>query len=431
MSVLGLPTNNALDPTLLPNSEPATGTTYATGTSKYWGTLNTTTAVWTIYGKGIVRNPIVGSASATRLIQANVAVTSSLTQPLNASAWNYIYAWRTGTAGGCDEVLVNSVVLRASLYVEGNLCLSNSSSIAPAVAPPSPAPAVNLTVRGTVTTANSSHIGAAGAGNAITSATIVGGCNGHVPCRWNGGGDPVYATSTSTSISAPLSRPTADFNYYYANASPGPFSPCSTVTGSPPVLENEVVNKLRNTSVGTVTLTPASSYSCKTASGELSWDSASKLLTVKGTIFIDANVVVDNGATNRYQGQATMYINGAFSMANTNQLCGGVVSGNCDFASWNPNTTLLILIVAGTFGGGGDYGVEFRNSAQFQGGVYADHSVHFANSAKQEGPLLAANIDFDNSVQVNPFPLINTVPIGTPGNPNVYAQPGPPTNQTG
>jgi hypothetical protein len=92
---------------------------------------------------------------------------------------------------------------------------------------------------------------------------------------------------------------------------------------------------------------------------------------------------------------------------------------------------LLILIVAGTFGGGGDYGVEFRNSAQFQGGVYADHSVHFANSAKQEGPLLAANIDFDNSVQVNPFPLINTVPIGTPGNPNVYAQPGPPTNQTG
>ena len=36
-----------------------------------------------------------------------------------------------------------------------------------------------------------------------------------------------------------------------------------------------------------------------------------------------------------------------------------------------------------------------------------------------------------NNMTAKPFPIITTVPIGTPGNPNVHAQPQPPTGYSG
>lgn len=435
LAVLGLPANSALDPSILPASEPSSPSPYvatnSTGTSKWWGVLNALTSTWTVYGKGIVASPVANTASVSRQLSAQVRVTYSVTQPLNAQAWNYIYSTKTGDPDGCDEEIVNSITIRAPMYVAGNFCLWNSANLAPGVAPPSPAPVTNLVVQGSVKTYNSAHIGASGAANAINQAVILNGCNGHNPCRWNGGGDPVWANTVSSTLASPVAAPTADFDYWYQNASPGPMHPCATVSGTPPTFENEAVNPQRNSSVGTVNITPSASYTCKTSSGELSWDVPTHTLTVKGAIFIDGNVVVNDGVTNNYNGQASLYLNGTFGMGGSNKLCGGVSGGNCDFGSWNPNTELLLLVINGTSGGSNDYGAEFTNSSQFQGGVYATHAVHFENSVQQEGPLVASNIDFDNSVQAKPFPVITSVPLGTPGNPNVYAQPNPPSSYSG
>jgi hypothetical protein len=435
MAILSNPVKNALDNHALCinvlDLPPCTRTsTYEDATVTWAGTLDPVTLTWSITSTGTVRNPTgPGTAPVRRTLTVSVGVLASLTQPLNNQAWNYIYATKTGDPDGCDQELHNSVTVAAPIYVEGNFCLTNSSAVVRATAPPSPAPAVNVVVKGSITTTNSASIGSSGA--PINQAIVAGGCNTHVPCRWNGGGDPVWATTTGT-VPPAIAPPTADFDYWYQNASPGPKHPCTTFSGVPPVFENEVVNATRNNSIPLpVDLTPALSYTCQTPQGELSWNAVTKTLTVKGAIYIDGSAVVGSAAANNYNGQATLYVSGTFNISNSAQLCGGVLNGVCDFGSWNPNTEMLIVAVAGTAGGATDYGAELRNSARFQGGIWASHAVHISNSSQQEGPLIASNVDFENSAQAKPFPLISTVPLGTPGNPNVYAQPQQPAYSSG
>ena len=48
-----------------------------------------------------------------------------------------------------------------------------------------------------------------------------------------------------------------------------------------------------------------------------------------------------------------------------------------------------------------------------------------------EGPTIGGTFAFLNNVVLKPFPIITTVPLGAPGNPNVYAQPNPPSGYSG
>src|SRR6185436_6727249 len=112
---------------------------------------------------------------------------------------------------------------------------------------------------------------------------------------------------------------------------------------SAPVFENESSNPTRNNSVATAfNLTPASSYTCRNANGELSWNATTHTLTVAGTIFIDGSAYIQNGAVNSYNGQATLYLSGTFFMKNS-KLCAGLNAGgtSCDTTNWNPNTEML------------------------------------------------------------------------------------------
>jgi Tfp pilus assembly protein PilX len=435
MSVLSAPGVDAQDPRALCLDAilqpPCSRTwTYENATVTGTGSLNLTTLTWDLTSTAVLRNPTgPGTSNVIRVVKAKVSVLSSFRQPLNAQAWNYIYSTKTGDPDGCDQELHNSVVIAAPMYVEGNLCTYNSSSFAPASGPPYPSPAVNLVVKGSVTTNNSSTVGTSAA--PISSAYIAGGCNGHVSCQWNGGGDRVFASTVST-MPPGIDPPTADFDYWYQNASPGPRHPCTTVSGIPPVFENEVVNATRNNSIPVpVDLTPALSYTCQTANGELSWNALTKTLIIRGAIYIDGSVVITNQAANDYNGQASLYVSGTFTINQSAQLCGGVVNGACDFGAWNPNTEMLIVAAAGTAGGNGDYGVTLANSSRFQGGIWATHAVSIGNSAEQEGPLIASDVDFNNSSTAKPFPLITSVPLGTPGQPNVYADPQRPVVSAG
>ncbi len=158
-------------------------------------------------------------------------------------------------------------------------------------------------------------------------------------------------------------------------------------------------------------------------SGEISWNSSSKTLTVKGTIFIDGSAKISQNAN--YNGQATLYLSG--TMLFNASLCGVPTGSSCVFSNWNPDAELLTIVANGTGGQvpAGD-SVYFANNQYFQGGLFATGNVEYSNNAKSDGPIMGSQIILANNVVTNSFPNITTVPVGMPGNPAVYAQPNPP-----
>ncbi|MDT4940457.1 MAG: hypothetical protein QOJ34_546, partial [Pseudonocardiales bacterium] len=160
MSILGSPPdlvtgigNNALDPNVfcgLPTSSsnpPYPGRTYTStspctlrddysnGYTIWKGVLSSVagTATWQITSTGYVLNTNVngGQTYSTRTLTVNVTVHPTLTQPLNTPVWNYIYATKPAStpASVCDETLAQSVNISSPFYVEGNLCLNQSSQV--------------------------------------------------------------------------------------------------------------------------------------------------------------------------------------------------------------------------------------------------------------------------------------------------------------
>jgi hypothetical protein len=322
------------------------------------------------------------------------------------------------------------------LFVSGNLCLQNTAVI---VSGP-------LDVKGSLTLSQSANaVGSLAA--KISDAHIAAGCQWqsnpfHNPCQ--GAVDNVFATVLDTTP-ANISPPVANWNGWYLNASPGPYFPCTSVSGTPPSFDNPVAaasasdaTKLAymNDNTGTFNLTPASSYSCKTAAGELSWDNTNKLLTVSGTIFIDGSAYISNGALNQYSGQATLYLRGSFLMKNST-LCGSLNAAKtaCDTLAWDPNKQLLCVVANGDGALAPDSQVSAGDSAQFvssyfQGAVFGTNNVEIGTTSNIDGPIVGSSVKLGQSVTTS-FPTITTVPVGMPSNPTIYAQPQPPSNYSG
>jgi hypothetical protein len=442
MAVLFKPTNNALNKHLLGDNGNGTITKtlheFENGTVEWWGTLDEATATWSITSIGRIRNPSGNISDVQRTLTAKVPVTPVTTQPLNNPAWNYVYSTRV-TGGECDMTIGNTVELKTRVYVAGNLCLENQGKILGS-------PNVSVIVHGDVKMkTQQTQIGAQTA--QVAEAHIDDGCTWfnnpmHDPCRYGAGSagkDNLWA-GVITSAPQPLPKPVADLEAWYLNASPGPYYPCSLVhTGTTPTFDNDQGSATspdptkRNTSVpGVFNLTPSTSYSCKTAGGELSWNASTKVLTVNGTIFIDGYAEVENGATNRYVGQASIYLSGSLLIKNS-KLCGGVSGTSCDFTSWNPNSQMLTFVTNGQ-GGQTDVssgiGIEIK-SAEFQGALYATYKVQLDTSSKADGPMVGEEVVLGQSIDTDDFPTIITVPTGMPGNPTVYAQPNPPQLYSG
>lgn len=450
MAVLSKPENNALDKYLLGYQPDGTVTAtvhdHGVGVVEWWGTLDESSATWSLTSIGRLKNPSPGSADVERRLEAKVPVTPTLTQPLNNPAWNYIMSTQI-TGGECDMTIGNTVEVRSNLFVFGNLCLDNQGKV------------LNgetydtlLAVKGKVTQ-KTQHNTIGTSIEPLGEAHIGNGCKWfnnpyHSPCSPGDGSasagfDNVFARLFS-SEAVELAAPVADFDTWYLNGSPGPYFPCHTQSGTPPVFDwpvagptedDEVRLSYKNNSQTTAfNLTGSSSYSCKTAGGELSYDATNKVLTVGGTIYIDGDLRAEHSSKTlvQYNGQGTIYLSGSMSIKNT-KLCGGVLGSECDFEAWDPNTQMLTFVAeddnrqSNVESG---VGIQLKNS-QVQGALYAEYAVKLDTDSIVDGPMVGSEVILGQKTSTNDFPTITTVPAGMPGNPAVYAQPNPPQLYSG
>jgi hypothetical protein len=439
MSILSKPDNNALNKYLLGEQTNGTVThtthTYQGGTVEWYGTLAqsvTGSSTWSLTSIGKVANPTGASVSqVTRTLTAKVPVVPTYTQPLNNPAWNFIYS--RGTGQTCDMTIQQSVVVQSPLYVAGNLCLTNTASVTSGP----------LVVQGSLTMSQSANF-AGTSTTPLNQLNVRNGCKWknnalHNPCQQGAGAsgfDNVWATLIGNN--PPVSpAPTADFDAWYLNSNPGPYYPCLTTTGTPPLFDNDQGSAAapsaakRNNSLPTVQdLTPSTSYTCKSSNGELSWNASTKVLTANGTIFIDGSAQIQNGAVNTYTGSATIYISGTLLIKNSS-MCQAVANGQCTTSGWNPAQRMLVFVVNGNGSGGapqsqvsGGDSVQLV-SAYAQGALYATNAIDLGTTSQFDGPLDGSTVLLGQSTS-SFFPGFTFVPAGMPGNPEVYAQPQPP-----
>ncbi len=156
------------------------------------------------------------------------------------------------------------------------------------------------------------------------------------------------------------------------------------------------------------------------SSGELSWNGTTHVLTISGTIFIDGSITMGDGSTDQYNGQGTIYTSGTFTV--NGKMCGGISGTNCDFTTWNPNTEMMTIVANGNSGGDS---VILAIGGSWQGALFATNNILLNNNATSDGPMVASQITINNNVTTQAFGTVVNVPIGMPGNNDVYAQPNP------
>jgi Tfp pilus assembly protein PilX len=441
MALLSNPTNNPMNPWVFctaPNMPlPCYRTsTYEGGVVTWGGTLDEGAAVWSLTMTGMKTNPTgVPVADTKRVLTAKVPIQPAAEQANTTLAWNYVFSYGTGDPSGCDMTFNSSVELRTRVLVSGNLCMRSSSRMVDG----------DLLVAGQTNILDSATIGAAGA--PIDRVDSAGGCKYqlnpvHIPCQGPpANADKVWAETITTSPQMqPVPNPS--WENWYLNANPGPYYPCQNPTGPVPVFENEVVDRanpnpaLRNRSVPTdFNLTPNTSYTCKTAIGEISWDNGpdKKLLTVKGTIFIDGDMYITQSG--KYTGQANLYLSGSFKMDGSMNFCAARVGGpgtECNYAegAWNPNDNLLTIATNGTGGQtsvNADESMVITSSTEWQGALFGGpYKARADSSLKIAGPIIADEVVVNSSIDMYGFAVISEVIPGMPGNATVFAQPRKP-----
>jgi Tfp pilus assembly protein PilX len=442
-----------------PTGQPLLGNTcspytwsYDGGTTTMWGWLDTSTSNWTITSTGSVRNAFA-SNSTSRTLTATIHMRPQASQLNVVAAWNYVFVKDT-TPGVCNVTLDQTTTLNSSLYVEGNLCFKNSSSITES----NTSDPVFLEVRGKIVwlSGASKGVGDTGLTNngQITSAKIAGGCGSSIngtahTCSLPG--DYFYVQSGGYSTSAPaINAPTltsTDWDGYYQNATISRLKPCNSGGLPGTSFDNDTT---RNTSLpSTFVLTAGSAYTCVTTVngkvvGSLTWDPSTRYLDVRGTVFIDGNVSIDgvvkyrgvnsNGVhpagtdgSDGEGGQMVMYVSGTVSLSNTGVFCGwdmvhdttAYSGGTCNFSAWTPGTSMFMLVAGG--------GVTLNQGSYFQGAIFTAGNVTLGQSAQTEGPLIAGSLTLGQSVKMKPLPGLADLPLGAPGNPNTSGVPDAPS----
>jgi hypothetical protein len=460
---------------LLPTSQATAYTnTYSGGSVQWWGTFDGTeqssscppppdpnpnktlvcAGVWTLHGTSTVTNP-TGGAAIHRTMTAKMQVYRAQTAD-PADVWNWVYSpYRSGT-NSCDTSFTNSVTIDVPVWVGGNLCANNTvqfenslyvggylnlgnpqatvGSKSNPIGWQNPTPPQEVYVGAGCWYSNNpfydpcvrdgTKVGGKAASTNVFANTLYTEVSGIPPT------DTVFPNVAPPPLcwaagDCPPDSANPPAGGWYSVASPGPLHPCSTASTQPsgnalPVFDNDTTwgpnEGQPNGSVpGVFNLTPDSySYTCKTASGELSWSNITRTLTVQGVIFIDGSATAytsgnkpvtyvgwgDNGqCTTLGSCQSVLFLTGTFLLTREH-LCAVVNSSNndCDPNTypnnpngWDPNKKILIVA---THGQGGqlpaNQGVNvITNQASFQGGLYAKYSIVTGQGGWVQGPLVS------------------------------------------
>ena len=116
---------------------PQRTTTYDNGFVVWSGTMDDTqpntncpghASCWMLTATGHVRNPS-GGRDITRTATARVPIDAVYSQKLVNNVYDYVFVYGTNNASGCDFSNANNSSFGSRLYVQGNLCLSGSTSV--------------------------------------------------------------------------------------------------------------------------------------------------------------------------------------------------------------------------------------------------------------------------------------------------------------
>lgn len=384
----------------------------AHGRSTWSGTRSDDT--WTVSATATVPNPTGPGASAvSNTVQAELELTRA------PGAWNFVYV--RPTPGTC-LLFKNAFRMDAPLYVDGNFCLANEASYR----------GPRLYVKGTVQTENTASIGTLLA--PVPAVSVKNNTPAASGCRYTSAGlfllpcmalHRVFTDDFNTTV-PDITKPPVYLDERYADAAPN-----STARGHSCIssdlsrLNSKITsnrlddNGVRDSSLGTIDLLPAVSYSCTVRAangsvlGSVAWTYGSPgTLTVSGTVFLDGDIVPSQNRQAVVSGEGTIYANNKIVLQNDTTICGVADCG----LSWSPNMEppRLLFLVAGY---AGHPAIELKSyGAKFQGGLYAVGGVKIQNGASMHGPVIADQPEAENSADFDPWPWFTDIPDGAPSN---------------
>ena len=218
--------------------------------------------------------------------------------------------------------------------------------------------------------------------------------------------------------------PISDYN----NSDPGPKHACAAGGLAASTFDNDAIQNGTNASFE---LLPGSSYTCVSqnggaATGQLSWNVATKTLTINGNVFLDGNLTISQSGTYTGTGvieaAGTITVNGNATVFCATFPCNTAVNAWQGTSGVNSMLTLVALKSATT-------SVTFTNNSQtFQGSIWTQPSSSMTfvkNGVTVEGPISVGSFDasFNNAV-FKPLPVIKNMPVGAPIPPNTGASIG-------
>jgi Tfp pilus assembly protein PilX len=196
-----------------------------------------------------------------------------------------------------------------------------------------------------------------------------------------------------------LSKPAVDLAYWYENAKPGPNHNCTTGSFPGGFDTNSVLD---NSVPGSAEVTPnGSSYTCQVHDavgnlvGELSWNHVTRVLKIKGTIYIDGDFRFDDdGQISHYQGRGIIYATDDLEFDEL--VCaGGSGTSSCvdtGMDNWDPTQNMMIVLAGGDseYDQGGTQQQEVPSG--FQGLIYANGDCTVHENFHTSGPIVCNRI---------------------------------------
>ena len=458
--------------------------TYPGGSVQWWGTFdgneqstscpppavgNTIYAcvgTWTLNGTSTVTNPTGGTAAIHRTVTAKMQVYRAQTSN-PADVWNWVFSPYSSGTNACDTTFGNSLTVNVRVWVGGNLCAPNNmiflkslyvggylnlgspatvgTNSTPIAAPEevyvgagcvySNKPFFNPCVKdGTVVS------GKAASTNVFTNTLYTQNGTPTPPFNPLPGTDQIFPNVAPPPLcwglgDCPPSSSSPIAGGWYSVASPGPLHPCTTSSTSPAgnaLPQFDTNTSFDNSVPGVFNLTPdAYSYTCKTAGGELSWNTTTRTLTVQGVIFIDGSATANTSGNQPviYKGwgnsgactsigscQSVLFLSGTFLISGEHLCAVANAAGtDCDQSgAWDPNKKLLIIA---THNQGGQLsandGVEINtNKSTFQGGLYAKYAIAIQSGGTVQGPLVSGTQTVsDGQSGILSFPTLTISPF--------------------